>query len=173
VAIGTYAMCMGSGHRPSTGYAGPNNKPASVSSDLKCNNDGMFFYGKRILRKAVTDGTSKTFAVGEVKDAAIPDGPGPNYWSRAYANTMSLRSTANLPNLITCTQATISAGLYCGNAYVLGGQPILNGCFGSDHKGGLNFAYVDGHVSFVSENISEAPYWHAAAIADGFTDVVQ
>jgi prepilin-type N-terminal cleavage/methylation domain-containing protein len=172
-AIGTYAMCLGSGHRPTGSYSGRNNKPTSNSSDVKCANDGMFMYGRRIKRKEISDGTSKTFAIGEVKDASIPEGPGPNFWSYSYAHAACLRSTANPPNIRTCTPAVLSAGLYCGNGYVGGGQPIWNGSFGSEHPGGLLFAYADGRVSFISENVSGALYWHAAAIADGFTDSIQ
>jgi prepilin-type processing-associated H-X9-DG protein len=110
--------------------------------------------------------------VGEIKDASVLDGPGPNIWTYSYANQSSLRSTANLPNLPTCTPANVNAGIYCGDAYVIGGNPYTNGGFGSEHAGGTLFVFVDGHVSFVNDNIDEDSYWHTATIAGGEESVV-
>jgi prepilin-type N-terminal cleavage/methylation domain-containing protein/prepilin-type processing-associated H-X9-DG protein len=163
-AVGAYALCLGSGKPPLD--------PPSHSTSVKCKNDGMFFYGKHRKRGEITDGTSKTFAGGEVKHVSTLDGTGPNLWSYAYANASSLRSTTNPMNLPPCN-STVSAGISCGNAYTSSAGPTFNGSFGSEHSGGANFVYVDGHVSFISENVVHSIYQNTASIADGVDPVVQ
>lgn len=154
--VGTYALCMGSGRSPRA--------PSSNNGAVKCKNDGMFFYGKRVKRREVTDGTSHTFAVGEVRDVTILDGPGPNYWSYAYSQSSSLRSTANPANTPPCTPANVTLGI-CGDAYASSAGPRWNGAFGSEHAGGLLFVFVDGHVSFISDNVATSVYQNTATIA--------
>jgi prepilin-type N-terminal cleavage/methylation domain-containing protein/prepilin-type processing-associated H-X9-DG protein len=164
-AVGCYALCIGSGKPPLD--------PPSHSAAVKCKNDGMFLYGKRTKRTEVTDGTSKTFAGGEVGYPSMMEGavPRPNVWSFAYANASSLRSTANPMNLPPCNSPA-SAGVSCGNAYNSSAGPTWNGSFGSEHKGGANYVYVDGHVSFVSENVAQPIYQNTASIGDGAIPVV-
>jgi prepilin-type N-terminal cleavage/methylation domain-containing protein/prepilin-type processing-associated H-X9-DG protein len=157
-AVGCYALCLGSGKPP---LAPPSHGPA-----VKCTNDGMFMYGRRRKRGEISDGTSKTFAAGEVAYVPVLDGHGPNLWSYAYANASSLRSTHNPMNLPPCN-STVTGGLDCGDAYHSSGGPTWNGSFGSEHKGGAHFVYVDGHVSFVSENVSLKVYQNTASVGDG------
>jgi len=125
----------------------------------------MFFYGKRVRRREITDGTSMTFAAGEVRDVNVTDGPGLHIWSYAYSQSSSLRSTANSPNTPPCTAANLAAGIDCGNAYHSSAGPRWNGAFGSEHAGGLQFVYVDGHVAFIEENVSLPIYQNTASIA--------
>jgi prepilin-type processing-associated H-X9-DG protein len=46
--------------------------------------------------------------------------------------------------------------------------PCWNGAFGSHHAGGANFGYIDGHVSFISDNVDYAVYQGASTIAGRF-----
>ena len=162
-AVGSYALCMGSGKVT----AGASNiGPVSNNNNVKCANDGMFMYGKQRKIREITDGTSKTFAIGEARDIDTLEGPGPNLWSYAYSNSSSLRSTANAMNLPPCTPANAAAGI-CGKAYNSSQGPTWNGSFGSEHRGGANFVFVDGHVSFIDENVDFITYQNTASIDEG------
>jgi prepilin-type processing-associated H-X9-DG protein len=44
-----------------------------------------------------------------------------------------------------------------------------NGAFGSEHAGGAMFAYGDGHVQFLSENIDQYTYRALSTVAGGET----
>jgi prepilin-type processing-associated H-X9-DG protein len=40
-----------------------------------------------------------------------------------------------------------------------------NGAFGSDHPGGAQFVFIDGHVEFIEENIDASVYNAMATIS--------
>lgn len=146
-ATGTYAF--------SQGTKGPGN--GGRGTTVKCDNDGLFEEGFAHLRKQITDGTSKTFAVGEATRSHVNGTV--NLWSYATINRSGMRSTANPLNLI-----------YDGEALETPNDPNppnSNGAFRSDHPGGANFVYVDGHVSFVTDNIQLNAYRAASTIAGG------
>jgi prepilin-type N-terminal cleavage/methylation domain-containing protein/prepilin-type processing-associated H-X9-DG protein len=135
-ATGSYALCHGK-------------KGGTNNTDMKCNNNGMFIYIIPILRRQVTDGTSKTFAAGEVQAADTPEGE--NVWTTAGRLVSTLRNTFNSLN-----KAPGTGFLYSVN----------NGAFGSDHPGGGNFVFADGHVTFVNENIDLPTYQALSTIAE-------
>ena len=144
-ATTSYAMCMGT-------IGSPN----SSSHEVKCGNTGMFLYGAVVRKvKKILDGTSKTFAIGEVKGA--DENATGNLWTIGFRLQYCLRTTEyalNTPN---------DRGFnYKGF--------VSTGGFASEHAGGGNFVYVDGHVSFVSEEISLNVYQATATVrgaADG------
>ncbi len=131
VATGSYAL--------SAGTLGP-----AGSSDMKINNTGMFEYKRLIYRKEVIDGLSHTFFAGEVYASDTPGDE--TLWSYG-ARLFSLRITVNPVNT--------PPGL--GNVWVPYGVPN-NGAFGSRHRGGANFVFGDGHVTFIDENIDLSSY---------------
>jgi prepilin-type processing-associated H-X9-DG protein len=47
------------------------------------------------------------------------------------------------------------------------GEGLPVGGFGSPHPGGANFAFGDGHVSFLSETVDPATYGQLGHRADG------
>jgi prepilin-type N-terminal cleavage/methylation domain-containing protein/prepilin-type processing-associated H-X9-DG protein len=159
MATGTYALCMGS--------KGPATEP--TGNNYKCKNDGMFYYGTKTKIREITDGTSKTYAAGEVIDASgTTDGLAPNVWSWAYGNQSSLRSTAEPLNTRSCRISnTTNCGTYHTGAVTPGINAYYNGAFASDHSGGANFVFADGHVVFVSENISQPIYQATSTINKG------
>jgi hypothetical protein len=132
-ATGSYAACMGS-NGPSVGNS---------ATLLKLDNNGMYvyFYARRI--KAVTDGLSKTLAFGEVLEGHT--GVTSNIWSTGQRLADSLR----------CTENPINTPPGQGSVITWGDQVNTgaNGAFGSHHRGGAQFAFGDGHIIFLSENI--------------------
>jgi prepilin-type N-terminal cleavage/methylation domain-containing protein/prepilin-type processing-associated H-X9-DG protein len=149
-ATGTYAACMGS-------------KGISASATFKHENDGMFFYYVNRKLRELTDGTNKTFMVGEVRDASgSVDNPtvpsNTSHWTEATRFQQSLRCTCNPLNSPYGTGPVIfneSTGRK------------TNGAFGSEHSGGGNFVFADGHVDFVSDYIDAATYKALSTIAEG------
>jgi prepilin-type processing-associated H-X9-DG protein len=146
-ATGTYGLSMGT--------RGPQGT-ASITR-TKCQNDGMFLYSFTRKRRQIIDGTSKTFGVGESRDAHLVNNG--NLWSNA-GRFYSMRSVKFPLNTPTCN-GTNDAICYPHKA-----TEKVNGTFGSDHPGGGQFVYMDGHVTFVSENVAQDPY-RAAATIDG------
>jgi prepilin-type N-terminal cleavage/methylation domain-containing protein/prepilin-type processing-associated H-X9-DG protein len=134
-ATGSYALVQGS--------IGPSD---GISSTLKLYNNGMFNYKIPTGLETVKDGTSNTFLVGEVVDADDLN-LSTNLWSYAARHESSMRSTENPLNTKPGTGITTSPY----------GIPI-NGAFGSYHPLGGNFAFVDGHVQFITNTIPLATY---------------
>lgn len=147
-ATGSYAACMGTN--------GP-----SVGNDaklLKLENNGMFvyYYARRI--KHISDGLSKTLSFGEVQEghSAVTS----NIWSTAQRLADSMRSTENAINTPPGQGTLITWGDQINKG--------ANGAFGSHHGGGAQFAFGDGHVTFISENVDhENVYQPLSTIALG------
>jgi len=129
---GSYAMCQG--------HQGPTYGISCLVKDL---NTGMAVYVTKIKRKQITDGTTKTFLLGEVQDVSQP----PNRFWFGNRHVDSMRSTDNPIN--TPWGSGVCLPPDRGGA---------NGAFGSLHPGGAMFAMVDGAVRFVEESIDLTTY---------------
>ncbi len=134
-AVGSYALVHGS-RGPSYGID---------QKKVKHYNTGMFNYRTSYKVKHVSDGMSKTIFVGEVNEADTTESS--NRWMVGSRHLDSLRTTENPIN--TPPTEGIVLDLYGYKC---------NGAFGSSHPGGANFAFGDGHVTFLSENIDLATY---------------
>jgi prepilin-type N-terminal cleavage/methylation domain-containing protein/prepilin-type processing-associated H-X9-DG protein len=132
VGFGSYAMCQG--------HHGPTFGTGCMSKNL---NTGMALYEKKVKRREVTDGTTKTLLVGEVLDCTQPAN---RFWF-AIRFQDSMRSTDNPIN--TPWGAGVMLPAANGGA---------NGAFGSPHPGGAMFAMVDGSVRFLDEGIDLTTY---------------
>jgi prepilin-type N-terminal cleavage/methylation domain-containing protein/prepilin-type processing-associated H-X9-DG protein len=138
-ATGSYALVAGS--------IGPSQ---GISFNVKYFNTGLFLYRLTQKFSDVTDGTSNTLVVGEVFDGHLSNNP--NIWSVGSRHTHSLRTTENPINTPPGT------GIL---------HTTLNGAFMSRHTGGANFAFGDGSIRFVSQNISVTTYRQLSTVRGG------
>lgn len=133
-ATGSYAFCAGS-LGAGTG----------LNNAIKFANNGVFFYLSCMKEIDITDGLTNTLFVGEVVEGHTRNSS--NIWSRAIREMDSTRSTSNPLN-------TFPGEPICITSYGL----CVNGAFASRHPGGANFAFGDGHVAFLPENIAFKVY---------------
>ncbi len=132
-ATGSYAFCAG--HR------GVNSPQPVNACRTKHHNSGAHLYWNAVSLRKVTDGTSKTYSVGEVIDAHTTDGS--NIWSYAFRYADCFRVTDVALNTPTGVDAK---AVGTNNA-------VVNGAFQSNHPGGAHFTFLDGHIEFVLDNI--------------------
>jgi prepilin-type processing-associated H-X9-DG protein len=104
----------------------------------------MFMYKRAFRSRDAIDGTNATMIFGEVRDGHLPEVR--NIWTNGSRHE-SLRATLNPPN--TPPGAGVSTSPY---------GVRINGAFHSRHPGGVMFAFLDGHVSFLSDTINLAAY---------------
>ncbi|HUP81916.1 MAG TPA: DUF1559 domain-containing protein [Pirellula sp.] len=131
-----------------TTYAGCHH---DVEAPIDSDNNGVFFLNSRIRFDDIEDGSSNTIFIGEVAD---PDPLGWISGTRAtLRNTGSIQGRSSRRN---------------------GAMPIpkeedllLVGGFSSFHTGGANFAFGDGSIRFLSQNIRPALFQKLGNRHDG------
>jgi prepilin-type N-terminal cleavage/methylation domain-containing protein/prepilin-type processing-associated H-X9-DG protein len=166
-ATGSYAFCNGT-RGP---FYGPDHPPKYRLPKVGKGNNGVFMYLQGTERhgtklKEITDGTSSTIFLGETVDGHLKETR--NRWTAAGRYVDSLRSTNNPMNAV--------AGQDLGwDEHDSEGYPTT-GAFASRHAGGCQFAFGDGHVEFISEDIALNLYRAASTRAGdedataGYTD---
>jgi prepilin-type processing-associated H-X9-DG protein/prepilin-type N-terminal cleavage/methylation domain-containing protein len=126
--------------------------------------NGMFYRNSDVGIRQITDGTSQTLAIGE---RAHPLGNAT--WVGSVTNAVLFPESNN-----TLGQAAPehSSGMVLGHA----GEGVGPGGIGGDvnqfyslHGRGVNFLFVDGHVSFLSANMDYQTYLALATRAGGDT----
>ncbi|QDU87967.1 hypothetical protein Pla175_13340 [Pirellulimonas nuda] len=130
---------------PSGDYSKP---PQPFTTQHDCHRDtrcrGMFFrqsWRAPVKISTVTDGTSKTFLLGE-------DVPEYNYHSAAfYSDGDWCSCNTPLNNLMNLPASTVDPAFWWEQRG-----------FRSRHAGGANFASVDGSVRFVTEGVDNVLY---------------
>jgi prepilin-type N-terminal cleavage/methylation domain-containing protein/prepilin-type processing-associated H-X9-DG protein len=169
VAPGSYALSSGSLGPPAGPVANPKDNCISpaTSCELKFSNTGVFFYWKQFKSSQITDGLSKTFFLGETIDGHLARSS--NIWSNGNRCNL-LRSTANPLNTFPGIDG--GAGLL-SNTGTNGCNNCANCAFGSRHPGGANFAFGDGHVTFITDSINQDTYkWLSTRSAIGVEQIV-
>jgi prepilin-type N-terminal cleavage/methylation domain-containing protein len=158
VATGSYAMVAGSmntGATPVTNF----DDPARYS--LKYNNDGVFFYNRRIKIEEIGDGLSNTLFIGETIEGHTPLSS--NIWTNGNRWNSAMRGTA--------TPINFPPGEDGGGGILVDASGVnrTNGGFASRHAGGAVFAFGDVHVVFLTENIDVTAYGRLSSRASGET----
>lgn len=129
--------------------------------------NGVFFRGgdtgnqrwSKTKMASILDGTSNTYMIGE----AIPAYCTHSWWWWFNGTTATCAVPPNAPaQHSSCQTGNRIADLICA-----AGDWPNNYSFMSQHPGGLQFAYADGSVSFVSETIDITVYRNNATIASG------
>jgi prepilin-type N-terminal cleavage/methylation domain-containing protein/prepilin-type processing-associated H-X9-DG protein len=151
VGTNSYAMCQGS--------LGPAPGTAGMNATWKSYNTGMANYLLTRKIKDIKDGLSKTFIIGETVENHTVNGR--NTWANGVRYQDSMRTTG-------CPLNTTPKGT-CAVAFDAYPPSINNADFGSKHPGGAVFAFVDGHIAFVSDNISFATYQALSTVVGGET----
>ena len=123
--------------------------PESPDYIVKYFNTGAFIYKKARKQKDIHDGTSTTFAVGEVVQPHVWESS--NIWNYAIQNADCLRNTSNPLNTLPGDGIT---------------NMLRNGAFASNHPGGSSFLFLDGHVRFLNESIGLTTYRALSTIAE-------
>ena len=127
---GSYAGCAGTSF----------NNLGIIQCPWKFDNDGMFYYVAQLSIGAIPDGTSTTIGVGETINGHDPDNF--NAWAESNRYTSSFRVTANPINHPTTESIVPRHNAVSGN-----------GGFASNHTGGANFVFMDGHVDFIADSV--------------------
>jgi prepilin-type processing-associated H-X9-DG protein len=150
VAAGSYANVLGS------------LRPDDNNTRIKFCGDGVFVYYHRYRIAEVSDGLSNTLFVGETRDGHLVDATGTAVNSNIWSNGNRMQSTMRT----TCTPLNTPPGINGGAGVVAQTGAVSNGGFSSNHPGGANFAYGDGHIVFIDDSIDLATYTMLSARAD-------
>ena len=117
--------------------------PLGSPNERRCESNGVFFGNSQIAIKQITDGTGKTFMIGE-RDKFCLAGTwlgarNPRDGAEIHSSLWTLGHVAGIVTLnypITAAYDTCPEG------------------FSSAHAGGGFFAFCDGSVHFISDDIS-------------------
>ncbi len=126
-----------------------NDQEAPIDED----NNGLLFLNSKVRFADIADGSSYTILLGEGL-------VGENNLGWVSGTRATLRNTSPM---VTATGFSASESL----AEEPSNDSLYVGGFGSYHTGGANFAFADGSVRFLSQNIDANAYKNLGNRADG------
>jgi prepilin-type N-terminal cleavage/methylation domain-containing protein/prepilin-type processing-associated H-X9-DG protein len=130
-----------------------------VEAPIDSDNQGVFFLNSAIRNKDISDGSSHTIFIGEMIPIANQD------LGWMSGTRWTLRNTGTRLNSDRENARRNVQELAMDETAAANGLPV--GGFGSYHPGGANFAFGDGHVSFMTENMSMEVLQQYGNRADG------
>ena len=153
-SLGDYAANAGAQY--DTGMVTDSEDPAQAFGRYNPATAGPLFSGSKIGLNSVSDGLSKTIAIGERHIHPIP--PGTPYDMQNYMQDDTAFLSGDQPR-------TVLAGALGGIAT----GPLDTGVakFGSNHLGVTQFVYLDGHVATLSDYITDNAFLALCTIAGG------
>ena len=127
-------------------------------------NNGILFLNSARGIKNITDGTSKTFLVGEtIYQYNLPSekfyGWGQGVRTHSEGDKNFLQNVAATKSVINSKPQQDAAGVYA--------HLVWQTTFSSSHPGGTQFLTADGGVSFVSETVNLTIYRQMGVVNDG------
>jgi prepilin-type N-terminal cleavage/methylation domain-containing protein/prepilin-type processing-associated H-X9-DG protein len=112
------------------------------------------------------DGTDATFLAAEVIQGQGADARGFTWWGSASGFTTWSLPNANEPDVVMGGSCAVAAtyNIPCTQVSTVGRPRMM--VARSHHAGGINAVYCDGHVAFISNNITVAA-WRAQSTTRG------
>jgi prepilin-type processing-associated H-X9-DG protein len=159
-----YAACAGS----LAWNDGPSNWSPSPGSMSYNELDGMFYAQSATTISRITDGTSNTLMLSEIR--VFPDSGGHDIRGRMWNNNASgavLFATTATPNTSTPDRLSSCRPTIEGVSCSQGANQVFTMFARSKHIGGVNVALCDGSVRFVPNTISNAVWLNLGIINDG------
>ncbi|MEZ6130998.1 MAG: DUF1559 domain-containing protein [Planctomycetaceae bacterium] len=188
-AQSNYSGSLGSQSTPSNGGAPcepyqqfaeplPNGNSGHGNSNNPLNISGMFSrMGMTVGLQSVTDGTSNTILVGEIRPDCHDHTGG--WWAQNGMGNAHASTVVPINNLTSCPECVNNPGLASHQACSATGygnnvgRAMQNWNFSwgfrSRHVGGAQFLLGDGSVRFLSENIDHNTYQSLGGRRDGKT----
>jgi prepilin-type processing-associated H-X9-DG protein len=121
----------------------------SATKQSASNSLGVMYQGSNVGVNGITDGTSNTILLGEWPYGKLTTGDQSQWhWWCGYNPGDAIFSTAYI----------INPKGNCNQAVGINTSYVEDGCAGSFHPGGANFAFCDGSVKFLKDTINTSPW---------------
>lgn len=146
-----YCAVYGSFNLASSSPGNPERYPPFNNAHMSFN--GMFAGNSKIQMRDIIDGTSNTFAIGEIQAQGRKGG--------IWVGSFGLNRWAGV---VFPTNTTLLINAAQGKTHPTWGADHV---FSSSHVGGAHFLKADGSVSFISENLNATTYENLGNRRDG------
>ncbi|QDS98484.1 DUF1559 domain-containing protein [Adhaeretor mobilis] len=132
--------------------------------------NGITSYDSKTKFGQIEDGSSNTFLIGESRVHYLPGSHpmGPQRYA-GWSSSFNSKTDFAIPNNAAAASRPINfdPNPGAGDEIVWNSPGYMAATFGSNHPGGAHFAFADGSVANISEDIDEETYWQMGRMADG------